>query len=87
MLVGRENEAQEMNRLYNADEYLPVDGRTVRLADHIAAFIEADSSIKYGITSTHLRGGRENILKAYPADTEINGIAIGALLRKLGENS
>ena len=78
---------QELNRLYNADEYLPVDGRTVRLADHIAAFIEADSSIKYGITSTHLRGGRENILKAYPADTEINGIAIGALLRKLGENS
>ncbi len=75
-----------MNKLYNADKFLPVDGRTVRLADHIAAFIEADSSIKYGITSTHLRGGKENILKAYPEDTEINGIAIGKLLRALSSS-
>ena len=75
----------ELNRRYNADDFFPVDGRTVRLADHIAAFIEADSSIRYGITSTHLRGGRDNILGLYPAGTNINGIDIGTLLREMAE--
>lgn len=76
----------ELNKTYNTDEFLPVDGRTVRLADHIAAFIEANSSIKYGITSAHLQSGRENIMRLYPAGTEINGIEIGLLLQKLAES-
>ena len=74
---------RELNKQYNEDVFNPVDGKTVRLADHIAALIEADSSIKYGITSVHLTGGRENILNSYPEDTEINGIKIGQFLRLL----
>jgi len=74
---------KELNGKYNEDSFNPVDGKTVRLADHIAALIEADSSIKYGITSEHLTGGRENILKSYPEGTEINGIKIGHLMRLL----
>ena len=74
-----------LNGRYNADSCSPVDGRTVRLADHIAAFIEADSSIRHGITSAHLRSGRENILRLYGADTEVNGVAIGVLLREMAE--
>ena len=76
-----------LNKQYNADEFFPVDGRTVRLADHIAAFIEADSSIRYGITSAHLRGGRDNILNMYGAGKEINGIAIGTLLQQMAAES
>ncbi|MDE6736679.1 MAG: hydrolase, partial [Treponemataceae bacterium] len=59
------------------------DGRTVRLADHLSAFIEADSSIKYGITSSHLTSGRDNILGMYAPGSIINGIDIADLLRRI----
>ena len=71
------------NASYNCDEFSPVDGRTVRLADHLSAFIEADSSIKYGITSNHLTSGRNNILKTYPKGKIINGIEIADLLNRI----
>lgn len=69
---------EELNTLYNADNFFPVDGQLVRCADHIAAFIEADSSIKHGITSAHLRDGKENLLKNYPNGRIINGFDIYA---------
>lgn len=65
---------EEIRDNYNTDVYSPVDGRLVRLADHLSAFIEADSSIKYGITSKQLTSGRDNILKSYLSGTKINGI-------------
>lgn len=65
---------EELRDNYNSDVYSPVDGKLVRLADHLSAFIEADSSIKYGITSKQLTGGRDNILKSYLSGTKINGI-------------
>lgn len=65
---------EDMNAKFNEDKYCPVDGRLVRVADHIAAFIEADSSIKYGITSVHLREGRENIRKIYKDKPSVNGV-------------
>ena len=64
----------ELNSKYNSDEFNPVDGKLVRLADHISAFVEADSSIKFGITSAHLVQGRENIKKSYTNKGEVNGI-------------
>lgn len=68
---------EDLNSLYNDERYKPVDGALVRCADHAAAFIEADSSIHYGITSAHLREGRENITKLYPPGTIISGFKIG----------
>ncbi len=65
---------EELRDNYNSDVYSPVDGKLVRLADHLSAFLEADSSIKYGITSKQLTGGRDNILKSYLSGTRINGI-------------
>ena len=69
-------EWNDLNEKFNSDEYNPVDGRTVRLADHLSALIEADSSIKYGITSEHLRSGKENTLRGYAEGVVINGIEI-----------
>lgn len=66
----------ELNEKYSSDEFNPIDGKTVRLADHLSALIEADQSIKYGITSEHLRSGREHTLKAYREGLVINGIEI-----------
>ena len=65
---------EELQENYNSDAYSPVDGKIVRLADHLSALIEAASSIKYGITSRQLTSGRDNILKMYLAGTKINGI-------------
>lgn len=67
---------EDLNGKYNFDKYNPVDGKTVRLADHLSALIEAHSSIAHGITSEHLRSGKENTLKGYPPGKVINGIEI-----------
>ena len=66
----------QLNSTYNKDEFNPVDGKTVRLADHLSALIEADRSIKYGITSAHLRSGRKHTLNGYAKGLVINGIEI-----------
>ena len=65
---------EDLNEKFNEDKYCPIDGKLVRLADHISAFVEADSSIKFGITSAHLVQGRENIKKSYTNKGEVNGI-------------
>ncbi len=67
---------EELNSLYNKPEYNPVDGRLVRICDHFSALMEADISIKHGITSTHLTGGKEGLLKHYGKDEVISGINV-----------
>ncbi|MCM1321658.1 MAG: HD domain-containing protein [Bacteroides sp.] len=78
---------EDLNEKFNSAEYSPVDGRLIRCADHIAAFMEADSSIRHGITSSHLRDGRQNILSLYPAGKPINGADIGAFFAQFDESS
>ena len=77
---------EELNENYNTDIYSPVDGRLVRLADHLSAFIEADSSVKYGITSKQLTSGRDNILKSYSSSVKINGIDTAQLFWSIAED-
>ncbi|MBQ1832626.1 MAG: HD domain-containing protein [Treponema sp.] len=69
-----ETSFEDLNEKYNSDEYNPVDGKLVRLADHFSALLEADASIRYGITSTHLVEGRANLMKTYPSGKIVNGI-------------
>ena len=73
----------QLNSTYNKDEFNPVDGKLVRLCDHASALLEADVSIKHGITSRHLEGGRENTLAIYPEGSVINGIDAHALFLNL----
>ena len=74
---------EQLNNEYNSDVFSPVDGRLVRLADHLSALLEADISIKHGITSEHLQSGRANMLKSHPRGTVINGIDSGALFEEI----
>jgi putative hydrolases of HD superfamily len=76
---------EELNTLYNEDKWSPVDGRLVRLADHLAALMEADISIKHGITSVHLEKGRQSMLSLYKSGEMVNGIDAGALFLKIAE--
>ncbi len=64
----------EINQKYNSDEFSPVDGEMVRIADHFSAFLEADFSIRYGITSPHLEEGRANLINSYSKKTSLSGI-------------
>lgn len=74
---------EDLNGKYNQDDFSPVDGRTVRIADHLSALLEADSSIKHGITSSHLEYGRNSMISHYKPGETINGIDVGKLFREI----
>ena len=74
---------EDLNGKYNQDDFSPVDGRTVRIADHLSALLEADSSIKHGITSSHLEYGRNSMISHYKPGEPINGIDVGKLFREI----
>lgn len=67
---------EDLNEKYNFADYEPVDGQLVRICDHFSALMEADTSIKHGITSSHLQGGRDGMLEHYPKDKLISGINV-----------
>ncbi len=67
---------EELNEQYAAPQYHGIDGKLIRAADHIAAFVEADSSIRFGIRSEQLEKGRLNILQHYGKNTVINGLSL-----------
>ena len=48
--------------------------------------MEADISIKHGITSDHLKFGRKNMLENYPAGKVINGIDTGKIFHEIAGN-
>lgn len=76
-------EWEEINTKYNSEEFSPVDGKIVRIADHLSALMEADISIKHGITSSHLEYGRKGILNSYSEDKIVDGIEVGKLFREI----
>mgnify|MGYP000848862940 CR=1 FL=1 len=61
---------------FNTNQYLPVDGNLIKVADEVAAFIEAEQSIRHGITSRHLQDGMANIRIKYLKEKNINGIDV-----------
>lgn len=73
----------ELNNKYNSAEFEPIDGRLVRICDHFSALMEADISIKHGITSDHLIKGREGTLAHYKKDEIISGINVNELFNRI----
>jgi len=71
----------DLEERYPDPAFRRVDGKLVRAADHIAAFVEADCSIAFGISSNHLREGRKSILARYPDGETINGFDAASFLR------
>ncbi|EID84462.1 putative hydrolase of HD superfamily [Treponema sp. JC4] len=74
---------EDLNNFYNEDELNPVDGRLVRICDHLSALMEADISIKHGITSTHLATGRAGMLSHYKEGEVISGINVYKLFHEI----
>jgi len=74
---------EELNEKYNKDDFEPVDGKLVRICDHFSALMEADISIKHGITSDHLTSGREGTLNHYKKDEILSGINVYEFFNKI----
>ena len=74
---------EELNGKYNKENFNPVDGKLVRICDHLSALMEADISIKHGITSSHLQGGRDGMLELYQEGTLISGLDVNKLFHEL----
>ena len=74
---------EELNTKYNSEEFQPIDGRLVRICDHFSALMEADISIKHGITSEHLIKGREGTLAHYKENDIISGINVNELFHEI----
>jgi putative hydrolase of HD superfamily len=74
---------EDLNKKYNAAEFEPIDGRLVRICDHFSALMEADISIKHGITSEHLTKGRDGTLAHYKENEIISGINVNKLFTEV----
>ncbi len=55
----------EINEKFNQDEFYPYDGKIIRAADHLGAYLEAKSSIDYGINSEDLQSAIHTIKDSY----------------------
>ena len=78
---------EEINARYNVDGrgYKPVDGTVVKGCDHLAAFVEAWLSRRYGITSKHLEDGETSIRAQYKGKV-IGGIDFGSIYEEFEPN-
>ena len=76
----------ELNSLYNKNEFNPLDGKIIKACDKLTAFIEADISIKHGVTSKHLEEGRKNIYENFK-NKNVSGIDFGRLFNYFKDRS
>jgi len=68
----------EMNRKYNQDSFNPRDGELVKVADHIAAFMEAQLALKNGIQNQELLRAISHIKERYK-NYSLSGISLDAI--------
>jgi putative hydrolase of HD superfamily len=69
-----------LQKQYNADEFDPRDGGLVKVCDNLAAFIEAYTALRTGITSDQLESSIWRIRAQYQKTPFVHGIHIGSLL-------
>lgn len=76
----------ELNEKYNDEKFQPIDGKLVRICDHLSALMEASISINHGITSEHLEVGLEATVNHYKKNQVINGINVYDFFTGIIEN-
>jgi len=67
---------EEITQKYNENKYKPIDGQITKIADHLAAFVEAYKANETGIHTPQMEEGRHNLLAQYRGQT-IGGLNIG----------
>ena len=79
-------DAEAMASNYNKDEFAPLDGKMLKICDHLAAYIEAALSIQHGIKSPHLEEACGRLRAMYLGRT-VPGFAIGTLFEYYQANT
>ncbi len=63
-------DTKELHTKYNEDKYMPKDGALIKACDILAAFMEAQASMRYGVTSPQIVAAsvrmRQGILNPLP---------------------
>jgi putative hydrolase of HD superfamily len=84
-LVKKDLSYEQINTEHNDDGSWAVDGGMLKGCDNLAAFIEANSSIKYGVSSKVLRTGKQRLLELYQEVDNISGIDFYGLMLELDQ--
>mgnify|MGYP000919482311 CR=1 FL=1 len=71
---------EELQNVYNQDVFDPKDGELLKVCDMLAAFIEAYSALRNGITSDQLQQAVWRLRNKYAAASLFGRAHIGALL-------
>ncbi|MFZ5943163.1 MAG: HD domain-containing protein [Bacillota bacterium] len=75
--------SEEISAYYNKDEFNPRDGRLIKAADEMAAFIEAKVAIENGCTSEEFQKAKWMIKNKYEENPMVAGINLGAIYADL----
>ncbi|MDL2313427.1 HD domain-containing protein, partial [Desulfovibrio sp. OttesenSCG-928-C14] len=75
----RESSFEELQERYNEDAFDPKDGKLIKVCDSIAAFIEAYTAMRNGISSEEFHQATWRIRSAN-ARLNLGGVHVGALL-------
>ncbi|XPV76829.1 MAG: HD domain-containing protein [Desulfovibrio sp.] len=78
--VAKSISCEELSTAYNSNASDPKDGDLLKAADNLAAFIEAYTALKNGISSAELHLGCFRIRTAYREKPLVCGVNIGTLL-------
>lgn len=70
----------ELQNSYNEDRFDPKDGYLLKVCDNMAAFIEAYTATKNGITNEQLQHAQWKIRNLYQKQPVFEGVHIGSLL-------
>ncbi len=71
---------EELQGFYNQDDFDPKDGHLLKICDNLAAFIEAYTATRNGITNEQLQHAQWKIRNLYQKQSFPEGFHIGALL-------
>ncbi len=55
----------EISERFNSAEFMPLDGKVLKICDHLAAYIEATLSIQHGVKSQHLEDACQRLHNQY----------------------
>jgi putative hydrolase of HD superfamily len=70
--------SEQISERFDRDEFRPIDGEIIKVADHLAAFVEARKSIDAGVSTADLREGAMNLKSKY-IKTRLAGLNVGAI--------
>ncbi|MFP4642827.1 MAG: HD domain-containing protein [Spirochaetales bacterium] len=75
--------SEKIDAQYNSDDYRPLDGGIVRVADEFAAFLEAQQSIQLGVASQILIEGATRLHTKYTKEATVSGVQTRKMFEQL----